>query len=69
MLDSTCLCEALPNELYGVLTLLHTEKPKLYGVFAFLSATGLKANYISWPFLPYLFTEVDGVTFQENQST
>ena len=27
------------------LTLLHSEKPKLYGVLAFLSAIGLKACY------------------------
>ena len=30
----------------NTLTLLHSEQPKLYGVFAFLSAIGLNHNIV-----------------------
>ena len=38
----------------NVLTLLHSVQPKLYGVLAVLSATGLKENTENYP-LSYTF--------------
>ena len=42
-----CPCSIIAHEL-SLLTLLHSERPKLYAILAFLSAIGLKVNWYSF---------------------
>ena len=42
-----------------ILTLLHSERPKLYGVLAVLSVIGLKEGICSWELI--LFAKVDTI--------
>ena len=55
------ICQYHPNiEIDLVLTLLHSERPKLYTILAFLSAIRFNAAYLSVKF----FTNINFCVFQ-----